>query len=183
MELPSTMLCGILVDDRQECGIDFAIMMTQMPFEARFKRLNITFARSVAEAYKAFVADPGFDVLACVPSNMNNITFLKRALTCDRGCVVGLFPVPQLDWAALEQGRPGTRLQIPDAHMASPDEAGYRRLVDGVYDFHAEFPECFVLKRGGERDQWADDNERFDSSAKVEFAGCVRLRVAGTEPH
>jgi len=180
MEFPPTMLCGILVDDRQECGIDFAIMMTQMPFEARFKRLNITFARSVTEAYTAFQADPGFEVLACVPSNMSNIAFLNRALLSDHGCVVGLYPVPQLDWDALEHGRPATRLQIPEAHMARPDSVGYRRLADGVYDFRTAFPECFVLKRGRERDQWTDNVERFDSAAKVEFAGCVKLRVASS---
>ena len=181
-ELPATMFCGIIIDEREECGIDFAIMVAQLPFEARFRRLNITFARTVAEAYAAFKASPDFEALACVPVTMSNMAFFKRALAdpTRKRCVVGRWPVPRIDWDAVAAGQAPTRFNIPDASLSAPDTSGYRKLADSkLYDFDAgRLPECFVLHRGGEANMWVDDVERFDSMAKVEFAGCAKLRLS-----
>lgn len=170
------MLCGIMVDDREECSIDFSVMMLQLPFETGFEKLNITFARSVPEAYAAFQQDPAVQVLMCVPTNKSNMEFFRKALQSDKGCVVGLYPIPRVDWSELEAGRPVTQLQIPASSIGDDGGSGYRRLR-APYDFRTSFPDCFVLKRGREHDQWVDTVEMFDSTAKVGFVGCVKLRL------
>lgn len=173
------LFCGI-VDARQECGIDFAIQVLQLPFAFTFERMHLVYSTNCKDIFAEFLKSD-FDCLVCCPTTNSSMDFMKRALTVtDKHTIVGMQPVPQVDWNRVAGGQSATVWNVKPENMKLRTQTadGFCQLKQ-LYDFETTFPTIFVYKKcdhGVKRPVWVDTAAPFSSTAKVEFAGCVKYR-------
>lgn len=174
------LFCGI-TDSRGECGIDFAIMVLQLPFAFAFERLHLVYATSAKEAFAEFQKSD-FDCIVCCPTNRASMDFLVRALSArDKHVIVGMEPVPKVDWDRVAAGQSATVFNIVPENLKLHTRGDGFCQLKKVYDFSTTFPSIFVYKKcdtakANRQNMWVDLQCPFSSTAKVEFAGCVKYR-------
>lgn len=182
------LFCGI-TDQRQECSIDFAIMVLQLPFAFAFERLHVVYAKHPKDIFAEFIKSD-FDVLMCCPSNRASMPFIQRALTKPSNdqpepiknlrVIVGCEPVPIINWEDVTNGKPATLFNIRQEQVKkhTKKKEGYVQMKR-VYDFIHTFPDIFMYHKpfDAKKDNaWLDYQTPFTSTNKVEFAGCVKYR-------
>lgn len=172
------LFCGI-TDQRQECSIDFAIMVLQLPFAFAFDRLHVIYAKHPKDVFAEFIKSD-FDILMCCPSNRASMPFIQRAIDGNKKVIVGCEPVPTIDWQNVAQGKPATTFNIQPEQIKKHTKTkdGYVQMKK-IYDFAHSFPDIFMYQKpfDAKKDNvWLDYQAPFTSTNKVEFAGCVKYR-------
>ena len=177
------LFCGI-TDSRQECSIDFSIVVLQLPFAFNFNRMHLVFNTSPKDIFKEFITSE-FDCLVCCPTNRASMEFMKRALSdVNKRVIVGMEPIPEVDWEWVAKGESATSFNVKpsDLKLHTRTTDGYCQMKK-LYDFETTFPSTFVYKKGDHANKsvWLDTATPFSSTAKVEFAGCIKYRFLSPE--
>ena len=186
-QMTRVLFCGVIDDKRGECAIDFAVMCLKVPFAKSYERFHIVYVDSHAEALTEFQNHSDADVLVCIPSSKANAEFVLNTIDqADKKCVVGLSVIPKVDWVKVSQLKPCTEFDIPRSHIGKIDSSGYAELlVRSMYDFSANIPKCFVVRKGFDANKdkmYVDTATVFRSTAKTEFAGVLKMRFATAPP-
>ena len=183
MVIMKILFCG-MTDSRHECSIDFSIVVLQLPFAFNFERMHLVFSQSYKDIFQEFLASE-FDCLVCCPTNRASMEFMRRALTdASKRVIVGMEPIPRVDWDRVAKGQSATvfNAKPSDLKLHTQTSDGYCQMKK-VYDFESTFPSTFVYKKGerANKSVWLDIATPFSSTAKVEFAGCIKYRFLSPE--
>ena len=179
-----------LTDARDESYIEFAMMLMSLSSVLPgAPRIHIHFARTVEEGLAGFrtmcTTFGPEEIFVAIPTTMASNDFMTRCVAAeDKHAIIGVHPIPVIDWEAVEKGEPPYRcnvdapaeeewVQIPNDAIAKMPPIVFK--VDGTVVAACTDPAGSIWSQwAGE--VWADNKAQLSIMGKNTFAGCVGYR-------
>ena len=179
-----------LCDGRDESYIEFAMMLMSLTsLVPGNPRIHVHFAPNPEEGLKGFqdmcTTNGPDEIFVCMPTTMSSTLFLTRCVAnTDKAVILGVHPVPVIDWQAVEKGMPPYCNNI-----SAPDDQEWVLVPND--SLHGNPPLVFkvdatVVCKCPDRtrplwQQWegpvfADNKAQLTVMGKNTFSGCVGYR-------